>query len=258
MFDARVLLLLGLVTISGCRAPSGRTGPEGQRLLEAAVDANQPQTVRELLDGGVDPSGTDAQGSSLLHRAAANSREEIAKLLLDHGAKVNALDADGRTPLGVAIASGGGELLLVLLEHGADPKLVTKGDWSPLHWAIGTQRLPWVKATLDAGADPSGLDGGVPVLHTAASSGTAEIVELLVESGANIEGKASQSGQTPLFAAVMHSEGMAKALVRLGANVRARDKNGRTALQFLEAQAIYHSDPVLQKRVAFVKDLFAR
>lgn len=222
------------------------------------MDANQPQTVRELLEGRADPSLADARGSTPLHRAAAGSYEEIAKLLLDHGAKVNALDAEGRTPLGAAIRQGQGDLMIVLLGRGADPKLVAKGDWSPLHWAIGTQRLPWVKAILDAGADPNGLDGAVPVLHTAASSGTAEIVELLVESGANIEGKASQSGQTPLFAAVMHSEGMAKALVRLGANLRARDKNGRTALQFLKAQAIYRSDPVLQKRVTFVQKLFTR
>jgi len=245
---------LFVLLLVGCQGARTGTAPDAGA-LGRMIDLGNAQQVAELLDQGADPDAKDAANVPLLHRAVERGDEAVVRTMLEHGADPNAPDAAGRTSLGTAIAGGTGELMPLLLKHKADPRVVAAGDWSPLHWAIGTQRLEWVAALLDAGVDPNGDDDGVPVLYVAAGNGTVEIIDLLVKRGAKVDGPAANSGRTPLFAAVLHSEGMTQALVDRGADLRARDKNGRTPLEYLKAEARNRSDPVLAKRVAFVEGM---
>jgi ankyrin repeat protein len=140
---------------------------------------------------------------------------------------------DGATPFLRAAQSGDTELMKLLLAHGADPKIATAhGDTalavaSGIGWVEGVtfewspkQSLEAVKMCLDFGIDPNIADDeGRTALHGAAHKGRTEVIQMLVDHGANLE--AHDHGSRDTFAGAM--KGMtwipldwARGLVRVG------------------------------------------
>lgn len=72
----------------------------------------------------------------------------------------------------------------------AYPQILKKGNWHwpPLYRAVSMNHVELAQILLDAGADPNQLNaiGNLP-LHLAATSDSAEMIELLVRYGADIE-----------------------------------------------------------------------
>ena len=90
---------------------------------------------------------------------------------------------------------------------------------------------------LDSGADVNGKDsdGGMP-LHFAAGSGHADLVTLLLDRGADVNGKTNE-GWTPLhYAADYGHANVAALLLGRGAEVNGKTKDnfGWTPLEFAE------------------------
>ncbi|XP_042699493.1 ankyrin repeat domain-containing protein 54 isoform X2 [Chrysemys picta bellii] len=90
--------------------PTGKEIHALKRLRESA-NANDLETVQQLLEDGVDPCAADDKGRTALHFASCNGNDRIAActnhvpvitLLLRGGARVDALDRAGRTPLHLA------------------------------------------------------------------------------------------------------------------------------------------------------------
>lgn len=105
--------------------------------------------------------------------------------------------------------------------------------------AIGEENVLAVQRHLDAGTNPdeSFIPRGYPfdgasALHVAALVGNEEIVQLLIDNGANIEVKAKdESGGTPLqWVAFFGIDDMTEFLVNAGADINAEDNNGCTPL----------------------------
>ena len=140
---------------------------------------------------------------------------------------------DGATPFLRAAQSGDLNLMKLLLAHGADPKIATAHNDTPLAVASGIgwvegitfewspeQSVEAVKMCLDLGIDPNTVDDeGRTALHGAAHKGRTEVIQLLVDHGANLE--AHDNGSRDTFAGAM--KGMtwipldwARGLVRVG------------------------------------------
>jgi ankyrin repeat protein/Tfp pilus assembly protein PilF len=68
---------------------------------------------------------------------------------------------------------------------------------------------------------------GVSLLHMAAGHGMAEIAEVLISNGANVNAK-MDNGFTPLFVAI--NVGVAKVLISAGADINAKNSVGSTPL----------------------------
>jgi ankyrin repeat protein len=140
---------------------------------------------------------------------------------------------DGATPFLRAAQSGDVELMKLLLAHGADPKIATAHDdtalavASGIGWVEGVtfewspeQSIEAVKMCLDLGIDPNVRDDqGRTALHGAAHKGRTEVIQMLVDHGANLE--AHDNGSRDTFAGAM--KGMtwipldwARGLVRVG------------------------------------------
>ena len=91
-----------------------------QRVLVAA-GADNVDTLRVLLEGGVSVDQRDEGGQSALHMAADAGALDAVGLLLQYGANVLASDQYGISVLQAAVIAGHVPVCKILLEHGADP-----------------------------------------------------------------------------------------------------------------------------------------
>jgi uncharacterized protein len=127
-------------------------------LAESAAVGNCAR-LSELLDGdAAKAKSTSPDGWPLLHLAAAFGTPEAVALLLLNGADVHQVaDTPMRNQaLHAALALGREqETVRMLLEHGADPNVPQMGGFRPLHQAAAAGRLDLVQQLLEAGADPA-------------------------------------------------------------------------------------------------------
>jgi len=83
--------------------------------LWIAAETGQVNTVRTLLENGVDVDAKNAKGATALWLAASNGHLEVVRLLLEKGAAVDAKNDNGVTPLWTAAANGHLEVVRLLL-----------------------------------------------------------------------------------------------------------------------------------------------
>lgn len=200
-------------------------------LMRAAGD---PAKVRLLLKHGAAASARTVTGQSALMLAARPARShEAVGLLLKHGADANATSAFGATALMAAAAGGDVETVRLLLAHGANPNVQATpdepgflfgGGRSPLMWAAFRGNNEVIQLLIDAGADinaPNVL--GTPLAQAAWADRT-QAAELLLARGAKTEITGFMDGYTALHWAASSDEGndrIVKLLLQHGANPNA-------------------------------------
>jgi hypothetical protein len=98
--------------------------------------------------------------------------------------------------------------------------------------AVEKDNVSEVNRLIDSGADPNAgvnIHGNLP-LHWAAIHGAGDAAKALIRRGADINAK-NNSGSTPLLVSVLNSHSsVAHVLIDNGADVNAEDKNGYTPL----------------------------
>jgi ankyrin repeat protein len=156
---------------------------------------------------------------------------------------VRELDDFGYTPLIAACERGNAGAVRVLLEAGADPDFIASDGVSPLKAAIPQRDQPFNRELFDlllaAGAKPN--LGLVPVLHLAVGQGDQELVQYLVEGGAdtNLD---DVDGAPPLFWAGAYGGPpdipMMRLLIEHGADVTRRDGIQRSLEQRIGRRAM--------------------
>ena len=228
--------------------------------IDLACLYGQRDVMEVLLDHGA-PIERLVRKETLLHIAAARGHAAVVELLIKRGADVNAFTllsshALGVTPLrkNVFRENGGDEQVVRrLLKAGADPE-IRIGGWSALSQAAGAGNIGVVKALLEFGADvntrtpdcaaswsrPDFHDWPIVEpdwrdtrpLYGAVCTGCAELVDLLLSRGADIN--ALSFGWTALHAAAGQGNcQMIELLLSRGADIGARSSNGKTPLDLL-------------------------
>jgi ankyrin repeat protein len=128
---------------------------------------------------------SDNMGNSALHIALQErASPEIIRLIIIIGSRINAVDNNGQTPLRLAVDLGLLEQAKILADEGADPFFVAVDNKSPADIAI-SKGVNYVRALFSGRAINSRDSSANTVLHFAARYGTPEIIETLLELGAN-------------------------------------------------------------------------
>ncbi|PCJ23387.1 MAG: hypothetical protein COA94_08345 [Rickettsiales bacterium] len=145
---------------------------------------NQPEMLQLLLRHGADPSICGNSGSTALHAAAETGAAKVMPILLNHFDVNERMDTPHQiTPLWMACQNGHLEAVKYLLTHGANPALGRADmDISILRIAINKQHLAVVQELVarddvDANAPDN---GGIYPIHAAAELGSTDIVRLLL------------------------------------------------------------------------------
>lgn len=280
---------------------SRKSDDNGSTPLVAALRNGRDDIARLLLDHGADPNATDARYPRLtpLYYAVTDCGPETVGLLLEQGADVSVPTVLDRSVLFYAATRGSGASVELLIEHGAaineaataavlgrtqvvedaledDPKFAhmvvanrTLFCWvalsgqtevlglllaggaevdrpirpngpgeATLAFVAGAGRIEVMKVLLEHGADVNGEpENWTTPLAAACRNGRLEVVELLIEHGADVEVGERMGQLRPLhLATVLNHPTVVTLLLEHGAKVNVRDWfYGRTPLRWADA-----------------------
>ena len=199
--------------------------------------------VQSLLQAGADPNAALLLGETPVMVAARAGYPDVVDQLLVKGADVNASAARGQTALMWAVAQMHPSVVRVLLAHGADifarsdvwdyvmaapphgvreyNRAIPNGGNTALMFAARVGDLASAKLLEAAGANVNDANAwGVSATVMAAHSGYRELVEFLLENGA--DPSAAAAGFSALHAAIMRAdEPLVTALLTHGADPNA-------------------------------------
>jgi uncharacterized protein len=199
----------------------------GATALWAASMNGSAATVRTLLLAGANPNLALLAGETSLMVASRSGSAEVVEQLLAKGANVNAHGPRHQTALMWAVAQRHPDVVNVLLAHGADVQAqsdewgyvqavpphgrleynrsIPHGRDTALMFAARVGDLDSARLLVAAGANVNDADAwGVSALVLAAHSGYSELVEFLLEKGA--DANSSAAGFTALHEAIMRRE----------------------------------------------------
>lgn len=172
------------------------------RLLSLAILRSDITMVQTLLEVGADMDHRDSREEALF-LAIQKDKVESVKLLLDHGLSVDYANAGWGSILEAASAFNAQRTARMLIDQGAHVDATGgKNDATPLVAAAACGYQDLVVLLLDKGAriDGDGDNQG-RALHAAAWHGHAGIVRLLLDKGANINATSGKR-RSPLAAAI--------------------------------------------------------
>jgi ankyrin repeat protein len=233
----------------------------GTTALYFAAQGNYTGIIEVLLDAGADPNlfeeleaplhiaafkgaieaakilawrGANLEarfnGRTALHAAASANSTRIVRVLVEAGADVEAVDFDGRNALYHAALKGNVGMLRFLKAAGSWLHTPDSYGQTVLHAAscMNNTRavreiLSWRAVDVDARADRS-----VTALHIAAAEGFVDVVELLVDAGADVDAiaedrTAGDAGSVLRVAAISDRSEVVQVLLKAGAEIDASD-----------------------------------
>lgn len=226
---SRALVLFNLVTGASPNEPSGF------RRLTSSY--NERETY--LFNFNFNQRNSSGLYSRLtpLHLVQNKS---MAQFLIEHGADVHSRASQDLTPLHLARNE---EIVEVLIRNGADVSAKSKEGATPIFTAANEEVL---RTLIENGADVNAQDNhGLTVLHILADGGywhLAEwesILKLLVKHGADININSKYYG-TPFhltvsnYSSIEKSGEIIEAFLKYGANINARNSDGKTPLDIAE------------------------
>lgn len=235
---------------------------QGRTILWHAVEKQRWSIFDQLVKAGVDTSIKDNSGQTILMWTIENGMEKVAQMLKNYGLKldpvtaskmlretvakeniiklrgllpfvadVNPVYEDGFTPLWYAAIKGRTDIAEMLLAAGADPNVKDKNKKSLLTYCLETRKFDLASRLIEHKASLSVQEANY-LLQKGVALGDADLVRVVLKSGANVNQK-FDDGMSPIWvAAFNNNREMVQLLAAAGANINSKDNDGRTILMW--------------------------
>ena len=168
--------------------PTGALSPEQIAIIKTWID--QGADWPDELANDAPSAPQDPQAARMMDALRRGDRPAFAKLLHDHPGSATCRGAGGATPLMYAALYGNAHAVELLLLKGADPNVRNDAGATALLWAVDDTEA--ARLLLEHGADPNirSADGLTPLVLAAAHYGSTDILKLLLDHGAKLQGQA--------------------------------------------------------------------
>ncbi len=204
---------------------------QNENLMIKAAESGDLNSLRALLDAGVNPNAKLSNGTTALHFAGHKGEDHLVRLLISRGADPTAKDSAGRTPMDYT-------------RRGITKDFMTKAATDPNYHrllahelkvedyfnAVSKNQIAKVEKLLKEGLkvdEPRSL--GITPLVDAARLGNIEMVSFLISHGANVNW--SVDSTSPLLMAIEYkNQAIVELLLNKHADPNIVGSQGNTAL----------------------------
>eukprot|EP00597_Dinobryon_sp_UTEXLB2267_P016431 CAMPEP_0201092792 /NCGR_PEP_ID=MMETSP0812-20130820/1335_1 /ASSEMBLY_ACC=CAM_ASM_000668 /TAXON_ID=98059 /ORGANISM="Dinobryon sp., Strain UTEXLB2267" /LENGTH=306 /DNA_ID=CAMNT_0047344563 /DNA_START=179 /DNA_END=1099 /DNA_ORIENTATION=- len=145
-----------------------------------------------------------------------------------------------------AVLQSDSSLCLTLLQKGVNVNQIVKPGVIPLHNAVLNGSIEVCQTLLEFGGDYSSYLSGTSSLVLAAGRGHRDIIQLLVDFGADVEDKGSGGVPALVMAARKGHVACVEVLLSLGADPNSQDLQENTALHSLAESTASEGDCMLE------------
>jgi uncharacterized protein len=250
VFDVALMvaLLAFLPCISHASDDPNRRLPDGSTQLAWAVENQDREKVRRLLDAGAKPNGIGDASVSPLLVACQYGDPAILDMLLTAGADVKAARPDGITPLAICAGTASAHILKRLIASGAEVDKADDKGQTPVMWAAAKGRVENIQLLLQHGADINRrTDKGFTPLFFALKSGVPQAPVAVLEGGGNANYVAPDGTSVVQLAMYQKDYGFAARMIERGASLTAFDRTGN---QLLHAAVLADEQPLVKLLLA--------
>ena len=200
-----------------------------------AVTEGNADKLKSLLKGVNVNDQKFGNGNSLLSEAIERQNAQVVKLLLESGANPKEVDRDGRLPLHRACRHDNEEIVKLLLKAGADPMAQSENSAYPIHEAIWCEKnhllpilLPYYKKI---NFSPDGGGNGYPAAM-AIKRGNEEALRILLKAGLKVNDERFSSNPLLTLAVKEGKETMVRMLLKAKAKKSVVDAEGKRAIDY--------------------------
>jgi len=234
--EVRRLLMLGVSPDS--------TNEDGLTALHQCCIDNSEEMMKLLIEFGADVNARDTESWTPLHAAATCGHLHLVRYLIDKGANLLAVNADGNMPYDICED----DTTLDYIEGEMAKRGITQEMIDETRAVTENMMLRDLKELAETGGDLEfrDLNSGATTLHVAAANGYLSVVEFLLEHHVSTDAVDNDLWQPLHAAACWGHPDILEALVQAGADLEAKTKNGETPLDICE-------DSELRERIIQLK-----
>lgn len=155
-----------------------------QTPFELAIDLMNFDVISGFLSKGVNLLSALSDGKYIIHKAVEQGQVKLLNLLIENKADVNKEDRQKRTPIYYALKALSYECYKILLDNGAISNLVEIDDVTAMEYVFENNHIQLLKLLL---SKHTNIERRMQLLAKAASAKNLEVVNLILESNANLK-----------------------------------------------------------------------
>lgn len=206
-----VLLTIAATSLAGdleaANIAADTVHSNGKTALMQAAKAGDREAVEHLIQIGADINRTNNNGGTPLMYAVLGGNLDIVRLFIRMGVNLDTVANNGWSALMIAAAKGRTASVKELLAHSANPNLPDIYGWTPLMRAVYENHPATAHLLVEDARTRVNHSGenGVTALHIATVRGFVDLVQMLVQNGAD-RSLRDVDGRTPYQIALQSND----------------------------------------------------